>query len=48
MHYRNGREAKNGDKVVLFGYGGPVVRRSLRCKCGKRLLQRQNRRDQTK
>jgi hypothetical protein len=20
MHYRNGREAKNGDKVVLLGY----------------------------
>jgi len=26
MHYKNGREAKNGDKVVLFpGYGNPVV-----------------------
>ena len=26
MHYRNGREAKNGDKVVLFsGYSNPVV-----------------------
>lgn len=25
MHYANGREAKNGDKVVLFGYGGPAV-----------------------
>ena len=25
MHYRNGREAKNGDKVVLVGYNGPVV-----------------------
>lgn len=25
MHYANGREAKNGDKVVLFGWGGPVV-----------------------
>lgn len=26
MHYRNGREAKNGDKVVLFPtYGSPVV-----------------------
>lgn len=27
MHYRNGREAKNGDKVVsLAGYGsGPVI-----------------------
>jgi len=25
MHYANGREAKNGDKVVLLGYGGPVV-----------------------
>ena len=26
MHYRNGREAKNGDKVVLFsGYTAPVV-----------------------
>lgn len=26
MHYRNGREAKNGDKVILFsGYAAPVV-----------------------
>jgi hypothetical protein len=25
MHYANGREAKNGDKVVLFGFGGPLV-----------------------
>lgn len=26
MHYKNGREAKNGDKVVIFpAYGGPVV-----------------------
>jgi len=25
MHYANGREAKNGDKVVLLGWGGPVV-----------------------
>ncbi len=26
MHYRNGREAKNGDKVVLIpSYGLPVV-----------------------
>ena len=26
MHYRNGREAKNGDKVVLFpSYGVPVI-----------------------
>jgi hypothetical protein len=25
MHYANGRPAKNGDKVVLLGYGGPVV-----------------------
>jgi hypothetical protein len=26
MHYKNGREAKNGDKVVLFPYYGlPVV-----------------------
>ena len=25
MHYANGREAKNGDKVVLFTYSGPVV-----------------------
>ena len=26
MHYRNGREAKNGDKVVLFpSWGAPVV-----------------------
>ena len=26
MHYANGREAKNGDKVVLFpSYGSPTV-----------------------
>ena len=26
MHYKNGREAKNGDKVMLFpSYGSPVV-----------------------
>jgi hypothetical protein len=25
MHYRNGREAKNGDKVVVFTNGGPVA-----------------------
>ena len=25
MHYANGRVAKNGDKVVLFGYAGPVI-----------------------
>ena len=26
MHYKNGREAKNGDKVVLVPqYGSPVV-----------------------
>lgn len=25
MHYRNGREAKNGDKVVFFSYGGTVI-----------------------
>jgi hypothetical protein len=25
MHYANGREAKNGDKIVYFGYGGPVI-----------------------
>ncbi len=24
MHYRNGREAKNGDKIVFLGYGGAV------------------------
>lgn len=24
MHYRNGREAKNGDKVVQLGAGGKV------------------------
>ena len=23
MHYRNGREAKNGDKVVMLASGGP-------------------------
>jgi hypothetical protein len=25
MHYANGREAKNGDKIVYFSYGGPVI-----------------------
>jgi hypothetical protein len=26
VHYKNGREAKNGDKVVLIpGYGSPVI-----------------------
>lgn len=25
MHYKNGREAKNGDKVVLFPTWGPPV-----------------------
>ena len=26
MHYKNGREAKNGDKVILIpGYGAPVA-----------------------
>ena len=25
MHYANGREAKNGDKVAYFGYGGVVI-----------------------
>lgn len=25
MHYSNGREAKNGDKIVHLGYGGPVI-----------------------
>lgn len=26
MHYKNGREAKNGDKVILFpAYGSPIV-----------------------
>lgn len=26
MHYKNGREAKNGDKVVLFpSYGAPII-----------------------
>jgi len=26
MHYKNGREAKNGDKVILFpSYGAPVA-----------------------
>lgn len=24
MHYRNGREAKNGDKIVRLGAGGKV------------------------
>lgn len=25
MHYRNGREAKNGDKIVQLGYDGSKV-----------------------
>lgn len=25
MHYRNGREAKNGDKIVQIGYGGVLT-----------------------
>ena len=26
MHYKNGREAKNGDKVVLIpSYGAPII-----------------------
>jgi hypothetical protein len=25
MHYRNGREAKNGDKVIQFAYDGSRV-----------------------
>lgn len=25
MHYRNGREAKNGDKVVSIGHDGKIV-----------------------
>jgi len=25
MHYRNGREAKNGDKIVQLGTGGAIV-----------------------
>jgi hypothetical protein len=25
MHYKNGREAKNGDHVITKGYGGQVV-----------------------
>lgn len=25
MHYRNGREAKNGDKVIQLDYGSGVV-----------------------
>lgn len=25
MHYKNGREAKNGDKVMLIRYGVPVI-----------------------
>lgn len=25
MHYRNGREAKNGDKVIQLQMDGPVV-----------------------
>ncbi len=25
MHYKNGREAKNGDKVVLLSPSGPII-----------------------
>jgi hypothetical protein len=25
MHYRNGREAKNGDKIVSLGYDGSKI-----------------------
>jgi hypothetical protein len=25
MHYRNGREAKNGDKIVQLGEGGKII-----------------------
>ena len=25
MHYRNGREAKNGDKVVSIGSNGEII-----------------------
>lgn len=25
MHYRNGREAKNGDKVIFLGYDGKNI-----------------------
>ena len=25
MHYRNGREAKNGDKIVSLGYNGGSI-----------------------
>lgn len=25
MHYRNGREAKNGDKIVQLGTGGRIT-----------------------
>lgn len=25
MHYRNGREAKNGDKIVQLGSGGQIT-----------------------
>ena len=25
MHYRNGREAKNGDKIVFLGFGSGVI-----------------------
>lgn len=25
MHYRNGREAKNGDRIVQIGYDGKII-----------------------
>ena len=25
MHYRNGREAKNGDKIIQFGFDGRKI-----------------------
>jgi hypothetical protein len=46
MHYRNGREAKNGDKIVkLDERQGRRVRRAAQRDAGQRLLQRQHRRD---
>lgn len=39
MHYKNGREAKNGDKVVLMpddsGYGTPAIGILYDAKAGK-------------
>ena len=45
MHYRNGREAKNGDKIVKLEGGKVVAFGVLHSDAWQRLLQRQYRGD---